>query len=52
VPGGGRHNRELAEDGFPAATVHGVGKSFHAAVEKLRACEDLRGVLEALTRGA
>lgn len=44
-----RHNRELAEDGFPAATVYGVGKSFHAAVEALRACDDLRGALVALT---
>lgn len=44
-----RHNRELAEDSFPAAAVYEAGKSFHAAVEALRACDDLRGALDALS---
>ncbi|HSN99559.1 MAG TPA: hypothetical protein VLS89_14795 [Candidatus Nanopelagicales bacterium] len=43
----GRHNLALASTAYPAAEVHGAGKSFAFAVENLRRCHDLR---EALSR--
>lgn len=44
-----KYNLELATQGFPANEVFAVGKSFHAAVERLRKSADLVGLLEALT---
>lgn len=42
-----RHNRDLAESAFPHEQVHAAGTSFRAAVEALRACQDLRDALRA-----
>jgi len=47
-----RFNLALATDRFPAKEVCAVGKSFHAAVERLRESADLVGLLAALTTGA
>lgn len=44
-----KFNRELATHHFPANDVYAAGKSFHAAVETLRGCADLVGLLTALT---
>jgi hypothetical protein len=44
-----KFNLALATDRFPAKEVCAVGKSFHAAVERLRESADLVGLLESLT---
>lgn len=44
-----KYNRALAEERFPAADVYEVRRSFHDAVERLRGCADLMGVLAALS---
>lgn len=36
-----KHNRDLAENAFPHKEAHAAGASFRAAVEALRACQDL-----------
>lgn len=40
-----KHNLELASAGYPARAVYEARASFHAAVETLRGCEDLRAAL-------
>lgn len=47
-----KFNRALATERFPAKEVVAVGKSFHAAVERLRGSADLVGLLAALTPDA
>ncbi|MDO9017831.1 MAG: hypothetical protein Q8S73_33605 [Deltaproteobacteria bacterium] len=47
-----KFNRALATERFPAKTVVAVGKSFHAAVERLRGSADLVALLAALTPDA
>jgi hypothetical protein len=42
-----RHNRDLAETSFPHVHAHAAGTSFHAAVEALGKCKDLRAALHA-----
>ncbi len=42
MPFGSRHNRELAEQGFPAQRVFEAGKSFHASVLALGQCLAVR----------
>jgi hypothetical protein len=42
---GAKHNLALAAEYFPAPEADAVDKSFHAAVETLRACPDLVAVL-------
>ena len=44
-----KFNLALATEHFPAKKVVAVGKSFHAAVERLRGSADLVGLLAALT---
>ena len=46
-----KFNLALATERFPAKDVCAVEKSFHAAIERLRASVDLMGLLEALTPG-
>ncbi len=47
-----RFNLALATERFPAKEVCAAGKSFHAAVKRLRESADLVGLLAALTAGA
>lgn len=45
MPFKAEHNRELAEDGFPAEAVFAAERSFHHAVLALEACPELRASL-------
>lgn len=45
-----RHNRELAEVAFPAATLDDERRSFHQTMQRLRACEDLLTALQQTAR--
>jgi hypothetical protein len=43
-----RHNRELAEQAYPARRVYDVGTSFQSTVHALRDCGALRRAVAAL----
>lgn len=45
MPFKAEHNRDLAEDAFPADRVYELGSSFYEAVEALGRCEPLRAAL-------
>ena len=42
----GKHNCELAKQGFPSQAVYAAGKSFAATVDRLKACQGLVKVLQ------
>lgn len=42
----GKHNFELAKQGFPALAVYAGGKSFAATVDRLKACQGLVKALQ------
>ncbi len=46
MPFGADHNRDLAEDTFPADRVYELGTSFYHAVEALEKCAPLRSALK------
>lgn len=46
MPFKAEHNRDLAENAFPADRLHSLGSSFHAAVRALEQCAPLRRALE------
>lgn len=46
MPFKAEHNRDLAENAFPAEMLYLLGSSFHEAVEALRRCAPLRHALK------
>jgi hypothetical protein len=46
MPFHAEHNRDLAEEAFPAEQIYRLGSSFHEAVEALKRCAPLRAALQ------